>query len=127
MRSKHLRAAAAGTLVVLLFTACGSSSKTASSSSSGPAADVTVEAKDTLKFDKGEFTAKAGTVSFSYINDGSLVHTLLIEGKDGFKLQVDKSGDVKSGSTDLTAGSYTLYCDIVGHREAGMVAKLTVS
>ena len=127
MRSNPLRAAAAGTLVVLLLTACGSSSKTASSSSSGPAADVTVEAKDTLKFDKGEYTAKAGTVSFSYVNDGSLVHTLLIEGKDGFKLQVDKSGDTKVGSTDLTAGSYTLYCDIVGHREAGMVAKLTVS
>jgi plastocyanin len=127
MRSNYLRATAASTLVVLLLTACGGGSTTASSSSTTPAADVTVHGKDTLKFDKGEYTAKAGTVSFAYINDGSLVHTLLIDGKDGFKLQVDKSGDVKVGSTDLTAGSYTLYCDIVGHREAGMVAKLTVS
>jgi plastocyanin len=126
MRSNYLRVAAAGTLVVLL-TACGGGSTTASNSSTTPAADVTVQAKDTLKFDKSEYTAKAGTVSFAYINNGSIVHTLLIDGKDGFKLQVDQSGEVKVGSTDLTAGTYTLYCDIVGHRSAGMEAKLTVS
>lgn len=127
MRSHLLRTFAAGTLVVVLFTACGGGSTTASSSSPTPAADVTVRGKDTLKFDKGEYTAKAGTISFAYINDGSLVHTLLVDGKDGFKLQVERQDEVKVGSTDLTAGSYTIYCDIVGHREGGMVAKLTVS
>jgi plastocyanin len=127
MRSNHLRAAAAGALLVLILTACSSGSTTASNSSTTPAADVTVQAKDTLKFDKSEYTAKAGAVSFAYINNGSMVHTLLIDGKDGFKLQVDKSGEVKVGSADLTAGTYTLYCDIGGHRSAGMEAKLTVS
>jgi plastocyanin len=127
MRSNLLRALAGGTLVLMLLTACGGGSTAASSNSSGSAADVTVRAKDTLKFDKSDYTAKAGTISFSYINDGSIVHTLLIDGKAGFKLQVDKSGAVQTGSTDLTAGTYTLYCDIVGHRSAGMEAKLTVS
>jgi plastocyanin len=127
MRSNLLRALAGGTLVLMLLTACGGGSTAASSNSSGSAADVTVRAKDTLRFDKSDYTAKAGTISFAYINDGSIVHTLLIDGKAGFKLQVDKPGDVQTGSTDLTAGTYTLYCDIVGHRSAGMEAKLTVN
>ena len=127
MRSHLLRTFAAGTLVVVLFTACGGGSTTASSTSSGPPGVVTVRAKDTLKFDKSEYTAPASTVSFAYINDGSIVHTLLVDGKDGFKLQVERQGEVKIGSIDLTAGSYTIYCDIVGHREGGMSAKLTVS
>jgi plastocyanin len=127
MRSPLLRVAASAALLALPLTACGGGSSTSSSSSGGGiAADVTVHAKDTLKFDKSDYGAKAGTVSFAYVNDGSIVHTLLIDGKSGFKLQVNKQGETATGSTDLTAGTYTLYCDIVGHRAAGMEAKLTV-
>jgi uncharacterized cupredoxin-like copper-binding protein len=61
------------------------------------------------------------------VDDGSLTHTLLIKDKNGFKLQVSGRGDTKTGTVNLPAGSYTLYCDIPGHEQAGMKATLTVS
>ncbi|MGE3326653.1 MAG: plastocyanin/azurin family copper-binding protein, partial [Acidimicrobiia bacterium] len=70
--------------------------------------------------------ATAGEVSFEYVGKGSLVHTLLIEKVSGFKLQVS-SGKKATGKVALAPGTYTLYCDIPGHRAAGMEATLTVA
>ena len=88
---------------------------------------MTVHAQDSLKFDKSDYTAKAGDLTIGYVDDGSLTHTLSIKGKDGFKLQVTSRGDSKSGKVNLSAGSYTLFCDIPGHESAGMKATLNVS
>jgi uncharacterized cupredoxin-like copper-binding protein len=54
------------------------------------------------------------------------VHTLAIEGVKGFKLEVPRPGDIDTGSVRLEPGSYTLFCDVPGHRQAGMEAPLTV-
>jgi plastocyanin len=120
-----LRTVAAAALIALPLAACSSGSSTA-----GPlaGADVTVHAKDTLRFDKGEYTAKAGTVKIGYVNDGSLTHTLLIDGHPEFnKLQVSSKGQNQIGDAQLPAGTYEIYCDIPGHRAAGMQANLVVS
>ena len=90
-------------------------------------ADLTVHAQDSLKFDKSDYTAKAGDLTIGYIDDGSLTHSLLIEGKDGFKLQVTGRGNSQSGKVNLPAGSYTIYCDVPGHKAAGMKATLNIS
>jgi plastocyanin len=121
MRTLSLRTAAA-VVAVTLLAACGGSS-----SSDVQGATFTVHAKDTLKFDKSSYTATAGDLNIGYANDGSLAHTLLIDGQQGFKLQVDKSTKSTSGKVNLPPGTYTLYCDIAGHRESGMQAKLTVT
>jgi uncharacterized cupredoxin-like copper-binding protein len=63
-------------------------------------------------------------VEFTYENQGSVAHTLLIKGKSGFKLSV---GDTDTGTIELEAGGYTLFCDVAGHEAAGMKADLTVS
>jgi len=89
--------------------------------------DFTVHAKDTLKFDKSAYTAKAGDINIGYANDGTMAHTLLVAGKDGFRLAVDGGTKTASGKINLPAGQYTLYCDIPGHEAAGMKATLTVS
>ncbi len=59
-------------------------------------------------------------------NDGAGTHNLVIEGTDL------KTSDLAAGASEpfeldgLAAGSYTMFCDIPGHREQGMEAELTV-
>jgi len=123
MQTRLFRTIAGAALLLLPFAACGGGSSTGGGSTEG--ADVTVHAQDSLKFDKTDYSAKTGDVKIAYVGDGSLTHTLLIKDKSGFKLQV--SHDTKTGTVNLTPGSYTLFCDIPGHESAGMKATLTVS
>jgi len=125
MQTRLFRTIAAAASLVLPLAACGGGSSTGSGSTSG--ADVTVHAQDSLKFDKSDYSAKAGDIKVAYVADGSLTHTLVIQGKDGFKLQVSGRGDTKTGTVNLTPGSYTLFCDVPGHESAGMKATLAVS
>jgi plastocyanin len=119
------RTAVAAALIALPLAACGGGSSTASDDISK--ADVTVHALDTLKFDKSEYSVPSGDVTIGYVDDGSIQHTLLIDGHGGFKLTVNKKGQAKAGTTNLTPGTYTIYCDVPTHREAGMQSTLTVT
>ena len=91
-----------------------------------PSSTLTVHAKDDLTFDKTSYTAEAGTVEFTYVNDGSTAHTLLIEGVDKSDFYLEVGGE-DEGSVSLEPGDYLLYCDVAGHQAAGMEADLTVS
>ena len=87
-------------------------------------AKLEVGAKDSLKFDKNSYETDAGCVEVTYTNDGAQAHDLLIEGVPDFKLTI---GDSDTGTIELAPGNYTLYCDLTGHRAAGMEADLTVT
>jgi len=92
---------------------------------SGPAvATLEVDALPSLRFQASEFTTQAGINEIVYLDKGG-THTLLFEEAEfaGFRLQVPPDD---SGKIDLPAGSYTIFCDVPGHRAAGMVASLTV-
>jgi plastocyanin len=66
-------------------------------------------------------------VTIQEVNTGATAHTLVIDGvTSGRKLSVPSGGAKDSATFDLQAGSYTYYCDIAGHRQAGMEGKLTV-
>jgi plastocyanin len=93
-------------------------------SPSGDGGGLTVEALDSLSFDRDSYTASAGEVEIVYENGGSMVHTLLIEGVDDFKLQVNTNGETDTGAVELEAGEYRIYCDVPGH--SSMEATLTV-
>jgi plastocyanin len=81
-----------------------------------------------IDFSVTEFTAKAGTVKFMYRNEGQIRHTLVIEEIPGFdRLEVSRKGDTDQGTVKLAPGTYTIFCDVPGHRSAGMVAKVVVS
>lgn len=126
MRRTPLAIAAATLALALPLTACGGDDEGSSPSTPSGARgnELVVHAKDSLKFDKTAYSAEAGTIDVSYINDGAIAHTLLVKEHDGFKLEV---GGRDEGTLELEAGTYTLYCDIAGHEEAGMEAELTVS
>jgi uncharacterized cupredoxin-like copper-binding protein len=86
-------------------------------------------AAEDIKFPEDRYEATAGSVNLSYRNDGSINHTLVVDDVDdvdGFKLEVAGNGDEDQGSVDLGAGTYTMYCDVPGHRDAGMEATLEV-
>jgi plastocyanin len=113
----------------LVLGACGgddddSAGPPATAGGGGAALDVVAEDID---FDADRYEADAGTIDVTYTNDGRILHTLLIEGVSGFELSVSSNGDVDRGSVELEPGEYTLFCDVPGHRSAGMEAELTVS
>lgn len=125
MRRTPLAIAVASLVVALALTACGGDDKTADPPATGgpTASTLVVHAKDTLKFDKDAYTAKAGAIDVEYVNDGSVNHTLLIKDVDDFELKVPGTNE---GTVDLDAGTYELYCAVAGHEAAGMKATLTV-
>lgn len=116
--------------LALPLAACGSSgsSDSAATTSKGgcgtPASTIAVEAFDRLKFDADTFGASAGCIGVVYTNGGSLAHTLLVKDHKGFKLSIGKRA---TGSIELPAGAYRLYCDLPGHEAAGMHAVLNVT
>ena len=116
-------------IVGLGATGCGgddSAGPSPASAPSGDSQDLTVVAED-IDFPEESYQTQAGTVTVAYRNEGNIKHTLLVEGVDGFELEVRSEGDVDTGTVELEPGRYTLYCDIPGHRQAGMEATLEVS
>lgn len=81
-----------------------------------------------LAFTTTEATAKAGEVTIEFNNPQALPHDVKIESSDGG--QVGGTETVSEGSdsatVELKPGTYTFYCSIPGHREAGMEGTLTV-
>lgn len=122
MRRPLLTLAAAAALGTVLI-GCSSDDGGSSAGECTPGPTVEVKGSDDLQFDAEAYETDAGCVEFQYINEGAVAHTLLIKNVDGFKLSM---GSEASGSVDLDAGEYTLYCDIAGHESAGMKADLTV-
>jgi uncharacterized cupredoxin-like copper-binding protein len=96
----------------------------------GSASTLTFEADPggNLAYTATSATAKAGKVTVEFDNPQSLTHDVQIEdssGKEvgGTELIADGSD---SATVDLEPGTYTFYCSVPGHREAGMEGTLTV-
>jgi plastocyanin len=85
-----------------------------------------IEAGD-IFFKPKEFTAPAGPITINLTNKGLIQHNLVIQEDPSFKKIDLAPGASGSGTFEAKPGTYTFYCDIAGHRPAGMEAKLTVS
>ncbi len=131
-------------LAALGLAACGGSSNsttaasTPASTSTGAAGggakggastiEVSTPSGSSLAFDQKSLSAKAGIVTVDFKNNQALQHDVAVADSSGKVLgQTDL---VSSGSAtttvQLTPGTYTFYCTVPGHREAGMQGTLTV-
>lgn len=110
--------------------ASSSSSTPSSSSGVGPPTGTVKVAADPaqLKFTTSSLTAKAGTVTIDFNNPSPIPHDVRIESSSHAQLGGTKQ--VTSSSTSaqvkLKPGTYTFYCSVDGHRQAGMQGTLTV-
>lgn len=81
-----------------------------------------------LSYDLKRLSAKAGRVSISMTNMSPLPHNLTIASANTV---LGATPTFQGGSRVLTLnlkpGSYTFYCSVPGHRQAGMEGTLTVS
>jgi hypothetical protein len=91
-----------------------------------PVATLEVDALPSLSFQAKDFTVPAGIVKINYIDLGG-THTLVFDNPklSGFELSVPQG--LASGKVRLQPGTYTIYCTIPGHRQAGEQATITVT
>ncbi len=96
----------------------------ASGNGAAAAQDVTVTMHD-IYFDPAEFTIPADTpVKVTLPNQGAAPHDFSIDAL-GISVTVNP-GETGEVTINAPAGEYEYYCNIPGHKEAGMVGKLTV-
>jgi plastocyanin len=94
----------------------------------GASTTLNVEASETeLAFDTTELTAKAGKVTIDFKNPSAIPHNVVIEqnGKELSGFEPIAEGE-ESETAELKPGTYTFFCSVPGHREAGMEGTLTV-
>jgi uncharacterized cupredoxin-like copper-binding protein len=85
--------------------------------------EITVTAHD-IYFDPAELHVKAGKVKFVLPNEGAAEHDFSI---DDLGIQVNMpAGATQTLEADLPAGTYEYYCNIPGHKDAGMIGTLVV-
>ena len=90
--------------------------------------EVTSPEDGALMFEPDTLDAAAGEVSIEYTNPSAVPHNVAIEfnGEAVAQSETVQGGDSAAAEASLEPGSYTFYCSIPGHREAGMEGTLTV-
>lgn len=127
----------------LLLAACGDDDATTSGSASAAeeghsdeghddegmsvadgAREIEVVAND-FAFDPAEITAEAGEDLAIALTSEDMLHDFTIDELDAHV--VAERGDTATGGLSaVEAGTYTYYCSVAGHRNAGMEGTLTV-
>ena len=83
---------------------------------------------NTIAYDTKQLSGKPGSVTIDFTNPSALTHDVCIEDSSG--AQIGCSSTIAQGNTSLSenlkAGSYTFFCSVDGHRQAGMEGTLTV-
>jgi outer membrane protein assembly factor BamB len=113
--------------------ATSTSSSTTSTSSTAAGAStagtVSLGALDNqLAFTTNHATATAGKDTIDFTNNSALQHDVVLVDSNNKVLGQTPifQGGSKSFTATLTPGTYTYYCSVPGHRQAGMQGTLTV-
>jgi plastocyanin len=103
--------------------------------STGPAAggggstvDISTPTGSDLAFEQSNVSAKSGRVTVDFNNQQATPHDVVIQDSSGSDLgKTDLISNATANTTvDLQPGTYTFFCDVPGHEQAGMKGTLTV-
>ena len=128
---------------VLALAACGGGGGSTSASTTPPASTgggstgggggagstvkITADPSGALKYEETDVTAAAaGPVTIDFTNMSSVPHNVTIEGNGASGGTDTISGSSTSTTIDLQPGTYTFFCSVDSHRQAGMEGKLVV-
>ena len=108
-------------VALLALAACGGGA------TAQPPLVVNLKAED-IKYNSTSITSKVGQpVTLNMQNAGMLEHSFVIDSLS-VKLEHVQAGQAATVTfTPTAAGTYEFYCDIAGHKDAGMKGTLTVS
>lgn len=94
-----------------------------------PAGSTRVTMSD-FAFKPNTISLPAGRTTFFLVNSAMDAHDMVVEDHSSHvvgKSSTISAGDAATFTVELAAGTYTFYCDIPGHRDAGMTGTLTIS
>jgi plastocyanin len=82
-----------------------------------------------LMFNQTTLTASAGTVTIDFENTSSTPHNVTVADSTGKVLGSTPTftGGSKTLTLKLAKGTYTYYCAVPGHEQAGMKGTLTIN
>jgi plastocyanin len=81
-----------------------------------------------LSFDTKQLSAKAGSVTITFANGSPVEHNLTVsQGATVLAATPTFTGGSRTLTTRLKPGTYTFYCSVPGHRQAGMEGTLKIS
>ncbi len=94
----------------------------------GSTVAISTPGGSTLAYDQKSVSAKAGSVTINFDNKEALQHDVAVADSSGKVLgQTDLvSSGTANATVNLQPGTYTFYCTVPGHRDAGMEGTLTV-
>ena len=95
---------------------------------SGSVIDIEADPSGNLAFTTDSVTAKAGNDTVNFTNSSPVPHDVKIEDESGEEVggtEVISEGS-NSAEVELEPGTYTYFCSVPGHRQAGMEGTLTV-
>jgi len=96
----------------------------------GSAAAVDIEAVEgsELRYTADSASAAAGKVTLNFTNPQAIPHDVDVEDANGGDVGKTElvAEDSDSVELNLKPGTYTFFCSVPGHREAGMEGTLTV-
>jgi plastocyanin len=136
-------------VAALALAACGSSSSSSSSTPStssapsggggggggggtasggGSTVKIAADPSGALKYTTSSASATAGSVKVDFTNQSPVGHDVTIADSSGKVLGQTSiiTGSNTSASVNLKPGSYTFYCSVDSHEQAGMKGTLTV-
>ena len=89
---------------------------------------LAANASGALSYSTKQLSAKAGTVTIVMTNASQLEHNVTIaSGSTVIGATPTFAGGNRSVTVALKPGTYTFYCSVPGHRQAGMEGTLTIS